>query len=343
MINLGVGLHWDSSFSSDNLISLIKDIELLGYDQIWVSNEKFFHDMYITASVVAQNTKNIKIGTFIVDPYTIHPALSTVAIATLDEISHGRALLGIGAGGTGFPEMGISRHKPVQAIRETIVLVRELLSGKKVSFNGKIINLSNCQINFKTRSNIPIVLASRGDQILQLGGEIADKVMIATYAEPNGINHAVNQVRKGTSRSNRQFTYSNIISRVDACISDDHNDAINAVKPMVGVILWNSYPNFEFVNHVGLTVPPDIEKLIAKRDYSLIIENSQKIPDEFVDKYCWAGTASEVAHKVAKVINLGIQDIIFLPMPSKKSPIRNTITKFIQEVIPLALDISKFS
>ena len=81
-----------------------------------------------------------------------------------------------------------------------------------------------------------------------------------------------------------------LISRVDACIAEDRRAAIEAVKPTVGVFLWTSYPDREFVQRVGLEVPTELEHLIARRDYNLMASNAHLIPDAFVEKFCWAGT-----------------------------------------------------
>ncbi len=334
-IKLGVGLHWEEGTSYEELVSEIEEIERLGYQQIWVSNEKFFHDMYIVSSVVAEHTSKVDIGTFIADPYSHHPALTAMSIATLDQISGGRAVLGMGAGGTGFPVMGIVRRKPATAIKEAIMVIRSLWRGETVNFEGQVIQCRNGRLNFNARHDIPVVVASRGDLVLQTGGEVADGVMIATYAEPVGIRHALSRIRKGAERAGRDMKDIRVISRIDACISEDRRVAYEAVKPMVAVMLWTSYPDRRFVQNCGLTVPEEVEGIAAKRDYNLMVANAHLIPDEFVDRFCWAGTAEEVARKVAEVVKLGIEDITFLPHPPKNGDNAETIRQFAEVVKPM--------
>lgn len=332
-INLGAGLHWtDSSF--DETLAYISLCESLGYEQLWVANEKFFHEMYVTSSAAAMHTSRIKIGTFIADPYTYHPALTSIAIGTLDEVSRGRAILGIGAGGTGFPEMGIKRAKPAQAVKEAVLVIRRLLNGERVDFQGKVIHVNHCKLNFVTRKDIPIIVASRGDMVLQAAGEVADGVMIATYAEPIGIKYAMERVASGARKAGRKLKDLTLISRVDACISKDRHVAIEAVKHMVGIILWTSYPDRKFVHRVGLEVPDELEEIIARRDYNLMAENTHLIPESFVDKFCWAGTAEEVANKVADVARLGINNITFLPHAPHGGNTLDTVREFAETVKP---------
>ena len=157
-IELGLAIHWtDQSF--DDMVALAEAGERLGYGQLWVANEKFFHDMYVTAGVVAERTAGPAIGTFVADPYTHHPALTAMAAATLDEVSGGRAMIGIGAGGTGFPEMGLARLMPAQAIKEAVILIRRLLGGGRVDFHGEVVHFNNGQLNIEARHDIPLIVA----------------------------------------------------------------------------------------------------------------------------------------------------------------------------------------
>ena len=153
-IQLGMGLHWPGDKGYQELVEMIAELERLGYDEVWVSNEKFFRDMYITAAVVSEHTSRAQIGTFVADPYTHHPALTAMAIATLDEISSGRAILGLGAGGTGFPVMGIRRTKPAVAIKEAVHVIRALWAGQTVNFRGEVIQCHNGRLNVLPRRAI---------------------------------------------------------------------------------------------------------------------------------------------------------------------------------------------
>jgi 5,10-methylenetetrahydromethanopterin reductase len=334
-IKLGRGLHWTPGTTYQDIVSEIEETEALGCDQIWISNEKFFRDMYMVAGVVSERTRRIKIGTFVADPYTHHPALTAMSLATLDDVSGGRAILGIGAGGTGLPVIGIERVKPAVAIKEAVQVIRQLWRGETVNFEGEVVKCRNGRLNIPAQRAIPVIVATRGDKVLQVGGEVGDGVMISTYAEPVGIRHALSMVEKGARRAGRTLKDLTIFSRVDVCISADPRAAFDAVKPMVGVFLWTSYPDRSFVHQVGLKVPEQLEELIAKRDYNLMAPNAHLIPDEFVDKLCWAGTAEEVARRVAEVVRLGIDNVTILPHAPAGGTVRETARAFAQVVKPM--------
>src|SRR5215813_12900035 len=122
--------------------------EAIGYDTAWLADERFFRELYSCLAHFADHTSKVRLGPCVTDPFSRHPALTAMAIATLDEISGGRAILGIGAGISGFAELGIERRKPARAIRESVQLIRALLRGETVDFYGEVIALNNGRLSF---------------------------------------------------------------------------------------------------------------------------------------------------------------------------------------------------
>jgi 5,10-methylenetetrahydromethanopterin reductase len=131
--------------------------EAIGYDTVWLADERFFREVYSCLAHFAGHTSKVRLSPCVTDPYSRHPALTAMAIATLDEISGGRAILGIGAGISGFAELGISRRQPACAIYETIEVIRALLRCESVNFRGEVINLNQGRLSFAPpRATIPI-------------------------------------------------------------------------------------------------------------------------------------------------------------------------------------------
>jgi 5,10-methylenetetrahydromethanopterin reductase len=93
------------------------------------------------------------LGPCVTDPFARHPALTAMAIATLDEIAEGRVMLGIGAGVSGFSELGIVPRKSPRAIREAITLIRALLRGEQVDMHGDVISFLEGRLGFNTNAH----------------------------------------------------------------------------------------------------------------------------------------------------------------------------------------------
>src|SRR5215467_15829232 len=143
------------------LIERAKLAEANGYAVVWLADERFYREVYSCLGQLAAYTSRVLLGPCVTDPFARHPALTAMAICTLDEISGGRAILGIGAGISGFAELGIERRKPARAIRESIELIRALLGGGAVDFAGEVIACRGGRLSFApSRPTPPIYVAS---------------------------------------------------------------------------------------------------------------------------------------------------------------------------------------
>src|SRR5207244_8862211 len=122
------------------LVERARLAEANGYSRVWLADERFYREVYSCLGQLAAHTSRVLLGPCVTDPYTRHPALTAMAIATLDEISGGRAVLGFGAGVSGLAELGIDSSRSATAIREGIDLVRRLLAGETVTVKGEQIS-----------------------------------------------------------------------------------------------------------------------------------------------------------------------------------------------------------
>lgn len=335
----GLAIHW-----ADEPMAEMRDLIAAGedcrYDNLWFTNDKFFHDMFVTMTWAAGLTSTATLGTFVADPYSVHPALTTMAAATLDKISGGRAVICLGAGGTGFREMKIKRARVATAIREAAVLMRRLLRNEPVDFPGEVISFAEGRLGMEARADIPIIIATRGELVLQVAGEVADGVVIATYAEAEGIRHALAQIERGVAKAGRTIGELDLISRVDTCIHEDEAAAMDAVRMNVAVALWSSYPDRQFVTLSGLTVPDDLEEIIAKRDYELLKRNMHLVPDSFVRKFAWAGSVETVARQIADIARLGVNSFTIMPIAAPGDTRVDVARRFALEVMPRARELA---
>lgn len=331
-IEVGVGL-W-LKYPYQRLVSLITQAEDAGYDVLWCANEKFYRDMWVTLGLLSAHTRYARIGTFIAEPYTYHPAMIAAAISTIDEATDGRAILLLGAGGVGFREMGLTRTKPLNALEETVAIIRGMLAGEAVTLDGSVIQAHGARLDFETRSDLPIWIATRGNKTLQMAGRCADGVMIATYATPRGINAAVDQVESGT-QARKIPSEVTMTVRVDVALDDDPAAARAAVKPMIAGMIKASYPNTDFIEQAGLEISSDLHTRLARTAFSELDRVVDLIPESFVDAFAWAGTPEQVAEKIASVVDeTGIERLTFLPHSTSNSSTECILDRFAEEVMP---------
>src|SRR5947209_5509935 len=119
---------------------LAQAAETAGFDQFWVSNDLFLRSVWVILAEVARATRRVRLGTCIVNPYTLHPAEMAMAAATLDELSGGRFDLGLSSGAGDFLNwVGIQPERPVTLVLETVEVVRRLFAGERVEFDGRVL------------------------------------------------------------------------------------------------------------------------------------------------------------------------------------------------------------
>lgn len=149
--------------------------ERLGYSRIWVADEGIAaRDVYVSLAAVAAATAKAKIGPGVTNPYIRHPGVTAGAVAALDELSGGRAFLGLGAGGgLALGPLAVERLRPVRAARETITALRALWAGETVSLSGDAFSLSGAQL-VNPRPGIEIHVAGRGPKMVEMAAALAD-------------------------------------------------------------------------------------------------------------------------------------------------------------------------
>lgn len=329
-MKFGVGL-WQGIASRD-LPDIVDMCEEVGYSHVWYANHKLYRDMFIGLAAAALSSKRIELGTFVAEPYSFHPGQIAAAIATLDELSEGRAILGIGAGGATLREIGIERSRITKVMRESIDVIHGLLRGEHVAFDGEAVKIDG-RLHVPARPDIPVILASRGDRILQLAGEIADGAMVATYATAAGLGHGLEMVHEGKRRSEDPERPFRMMARVDVAIDEDERVARDAVRPMIAMMVMASYPDSAFVRHAGLELTPELEQMCQQKDEALALASGHLVPDEFVRSFAWTGSPESVATQIAEATEVGYSEVVILPQPLNDGSI-DTIRRFATEVVP---------
>jgi 5,10-methylenetetrahydromethanopterin reductase len=251
----------------------------------------------------------VAVGPCVTDPFARHPALTAMAIATLDEISDGRAALGLGAGISGFAELGIRPVKPVRGMREAIALIRALLRGEQADVAGEVIAFRGGRLSFKPiRADIPIHIASNGRLGQRTAGAVAD----------GAIMEACGSVR--------------LTARLNACIATDGGRARDIVRPSVARYLGRGTLKLATAEAQGLTLPREATAPLANAPYAAGVRPYLPllplITDRHVDALALAGSRAEVTARVVELSKAGIDAIIVRPVAGEGVSVEDTITAF---------------
>jgi 5,10-methylenetetrahydromethanopterin reductase len=338
------GLLLLGEHTPDRLLHLARFAEAHDFETLWYGDEKFFRDPYVSLTYLAHHTEHIRLGVCVTDPYTRHPALTAMAVGTLDDVTGGRAVLGLGAGSSGLHSMGLRQSRPVAALREAITLIRRLWAGETVTMQGEVIAFHGGELNFRARPDIPILIASSGHQILRLAGEMADSIMLGDLASARVIAPALAEVRRGAERSGRSLAGVPLIARANLILSDDPSAARAPMRPWIAVGLWHTYPRWDNAFNYSPEWDErfkDMRAFIERHggkprnvgDFTLIAEYTDLIPDELVRDTALVGTSDEVVQQIVELASTGITQIALYPMPLEGQTIESVLERFVGEVL----------
>ena len=286
------------------VIDLCVLAERLGFDYIWMADEgPEFYDPFILLSYVASRTRSIKLGTGITNPYMRHPALTASAMMSLNALSHGRAVLGIGAGGSlALPKLGLEMwKKPVDTLERTINALKEIFEAKRVNATSTAWNIRNLKWPYPP-ANIPIYVGAKGPRMIRVAAQEADGLLLSTLP----LNQLRRTVRSLKTEVDRNFDLA-YISRV--CIGNEKS-AKKLVKPYLTFSVADCAR--ELLHDAGIS-EEDQQHVRRRLESGGQASAAELISDETVDALAVAGTAKNCAKAIQERFGAGIDHFIVSP------------------------------
>lgn len=204
--------------------------EQLGFDSFWVPEDYAFPGAFSSCAAIAAVTSRIKIGTGVINPFTRHPVLIAMELAALDQISGGRAILGLGASIKLWIEeqMGIRYDKPLSALRDAVAIIRALFAGEQLEYQGRVFTAAGMRFNLEPlRAEVPIYLGATAPKALELAGEVADGWFPFGFG-PEAVGRAVERIRIGGNRAGRSLSDFAFSALIFTAVADDDQAAREA-------------------------------------------------------------------------------------------------------------------
>jgi probable F420-dependent oxidoreductase len=299
---LAVSLAPSGLTFADN-IKFAKEAEELGYDSAWIP-EVGGNDAFALGSAVGAATERMRIGTAVVPMNIRGPALLAMAASTMDALSGGRAVLGIGVSS---PQIVTDWNqapydKPLRRARETIEALRQMFAGEKVIYNGDCVNVNGYRMMPAPKKPIPIYLGALNKKMLQLAGEVADGVVINMLGETH-VPKVLAEVRKGAERAGKNPDDIEVVMRVQCAVTDDPQQIREAFAHGFGAyIVAPGYDTFFTWQGFG-DVVEGVRSGRAAKDRAA---SRAAVSDEILDALVVAGSADEVRARLKAFMNAGV-------------------------------------
>jgi F420-dependent oxidoreductase-like protein len=325
-MKLGVNVgYWGFGMGPQDQLEVVQEAERLGYDSVWAA-EAYGSDAATVLAWLAAGTTRIKLGSAIFQMPGRTPALTAMTAATIDELSGGRMVLGIGSSG---PQVAEGWHgqpfaRQLQRTREYVAVVRKALARERLEFKGETLELPlpngpgkalKLMIN-PVQERIPIYLAAIGPKNTALAGEIADG-WIPTFFSPEYVADFRTLLQEGADRSGRSLDGFDIAPTVSAYVSDDLEAARNLMRPGLALYVGgmgsrkqNFYNNL--VQRYGFQdAAREVQDLYldGKKE-----EAARALPDELVDMVSLCGPRDVVRDRLAAFRDAGVGTLMVMPM-----------------------------
>ncbi len=322
-----IGLSFPGFMPLNNMFPYFKRAEELGYESFWLAEDHYFRDSISLASATAVMTKEAKIGLGVINFYTRSPALIAMTIATLDEISNQRAILGIGTSLRHcIEQQGMKFYKnSLTAVKEAVEIIRRLIAGEHVNYQGEVFNIQDVNLTFKpTRNKIPVYIAAMGPRMCQLAGEIGDGLFFSIGTPLSYMKIIIENMKIGAERAGRNINEIDLIGYFTYSVSKDPQKAREAVKPMVAIEFQPVYDPLLASTGIEVKNLASIRASLAVHDYNTAVSN---VTDEMIDLFAIAGTEAECKAKLDRFRAAGVNLPIIWPMGDINAAIETNASK----------------
>jgi len=293
------------------VVNYCKLAESKDIDFAWITNHYNNRHCYPTLAMIAANTDSIKMGPGIMNTFTDTPAAIASFMCTLNEISDGRAVLGIGPGDLStLPKLAIGGAKPVARLKEGIEQIRKLCAGEEVKKTGAMeffdydgAKLTGVQLPGK--KGIPVYVGAQGPKMLELAGEVGEGSLI-NASNPKDFEIAIPIIKAAEAAAGRKGHDVGAYTAVS--IDKNEKKARNAAKIVAAFIAAGSPPPLLQRHGLDLNNVAKIKEALAAFDFRTV---GGLVGDKEIEAFTIAGTPDVVQQKCEDLMKAGVTQVIF--------------------------------
>lgn len=287
--------------------ALIEAAEAAGFRYVWFGDSHLiWQEVSPYLTLVAMQSETLRFGPLVTNPVTRHPTVMASTIATLNELSNGRAILGLGRGDSAVRTLGLDPMR-VAAFRTVSQQIKALCRGDAVELHG-----ASVQFPWLTQP-VPLFMAAYGPRVLQLAGEVADGVILQ-IADPSVIAWSLDYVRRGKEQAGHDGSHQQIVVAAPSYISDDPTHILSRVRGFPAVVsnhvreLRRRYPDAALPDAL-------IDGIDAVQAYDYQhhgqpdAAHAQAVSEALASRFTIVGTLADCRAKIAQLAACGVTQI----------------------------------
>jgi len=302
----------------------------LGFRRLWIPDQTYYADPFVLLALVAREVPELELGLAVTNPYTRHPVQIARSAATVAEVAGGRLLLGLGAGNRKhvIDRLGLGGRQAPQRVREATLLIRRLLAGETVRWEGAW-TLHGVALQTSGRPAVPIIIGTRNPKMLRVAGEVGDGVMLESLVSPEAQAYGLAEVRAGAQRAGRTLEAFEVIAWQSVRVTDDRAEGVEALRPWVAYLLGMTTPAVA----ARMGVDPEVTRRVHEAFAAAGPEAAVRfVGAEVVDRFVIVGPPPDVAARCAALCRGGATDFA-VQVATRGGP--EQLRRFAREVRPL--------
>jgi len=300
---LKVGVKFAGDMPISEMLDSAALAEKTGYSSLWVNESRFTRDAVTRISAIAAVTKTAAVGTAVLNPFTRSVMLLAITAATIDEISKGRFILGMGIGTKRYlSSEGIHVSKSLTRLREYVLVMRRLWRGETVSFQGETIGLSQVKLDFRPfRDNVPIYFGATEKRGIEFAASVGDGIILNGYTPKSHAEGVRELLAQGESNSNMP-----VLGNVMVSMDEDEEAAIEGARPLA-FTYFTSIPAIAKANGISQDLIHELRELESKEGLTNAME---QLPVSIIRNAVAAGTAEQCKKWIRDYLQAGLHEVL---------------------------------
>jgi 5,10-methylenetetrahydromethanopterin reductase len=299
-----------------NVVGVARAAEEAGFELLGLGdNQSLWQDVYVSLALAAEATSKIRLGPCVTNLVTRHMAVTASAIATVDEVSGGRAFLGVGPGDSSVYNVGAQPAR-LSEVESGVTSIRTMLSGQEVSDGGRMMHVS-----WSARS-VPIFVAAEGPKGLAMAGRVADGAFVSFGLTPADIQAAEEHIARAAAAAGRAHDAFEIWHAARVTMAGDEGEAMQRARSGMASVAHHALRRPREARGVPVDLVVPLEQLNARYRPTEHAEFGNSFNARLVDdlglmpyltnRYGMVGTAEQCAQRVAELSRGGVRRLLLM-------------------------------
>jgi len=327
MTRLGVSLPFLRPLALDEYIGLAREAEARGYDTIW-TGESAGADAITTMTVLATHTTRVQIASGVIPVQIRTPQILGQTATTLGHLAPSRICLGLGISSRVIVGdwHGLPFTRPLEQLREAIALIRLVLSGERVNFEGRHYRAKNFRLSMPPApAPVRIYMAALGPRMLELAGEVADGVLL-NWLPPEAVPPSIQRIEAGAKKAGRNLADFELAAFIRTAVTNEVEPVRQTLaRDITSYATVDSYARF----FADSGYAPEVEKVNAAWRAGDRAQAVKEISGRFLDGLGVVGPEDFCRDRIAQYARAGLTQPVVLPFPGGADP-RETLFRTVR-------------